>query len=125
MRSYIRLRTHFVLSRCRIPLSLYTLTTCSRVLAQKLTVSQPVKKFTLYRTQRYQYLVHNSQPLLPILRHINTVYAIPPCYSKIHCSINLPFMQRSLSGLFHLLPSKTLYTFLSYSTCTICPIHLI
>jgi hypothetical protein len=68
--------------------------------------------------------VHNSLLLLPVLRQINLIHAIPPCSFQINCSTTRPSMCRSVSGFFHAFPTKTLYTFLSSPIHATYPIHL-
>ena len=43
------------------------------------------------------YRVHNSPPLVPLLRQISSVHALPTEFFKIHFNIILPFMPRSFT----------------------------
>ena len=105
----------------------YLLTPCSRVLLEKLTCSQLVKKFpTFYGTRMFITLFTSAHHLS--LSWASTIHSMPPhptCWRSIlilsfHLCLGLP------SGLF---PSgfstKTLCTTLHSPIRAICPAHLV
>ena len=101
---------------------LYLLTQCSRVLFEKLTGSQLVKKFTaFYGTRRFITAFTSG-------RHLSLSWAIPPHPTTCRFILILSFHLRL--GLPNSLfptgfPTKTLYTPLLSPIRAICPAHLI
>jgi hypothetical protein len=74
----------------------FPLATWSRVL-EKLTVTQLVNKFPAFRgTPKVHCCVHNSWPLVPILREMNPIHNFPPYLPKIRFfNIIFPYTLRS------------------------------
>jgi len=92
------------------------LTPWSRVLCEKLIVTQIVKKFpALYRTEGSLPCSHGL-PLAPLLSQMNPFHTFPSCLPKIHSNIVLPPTPISSEWSFpSCFPNKTLYAFLVLS----------
>jgi len=71
------------------------LTPWSRVLLEKLIVTELLNKFPAFYGSLRIITVVTSPPLLPILSHINAVNTFPPCVCKIHSNIILPHLHLS------------------------------
>ena len=105
----------------------YLPTPCSGVLLEKLTGSQPVKKFpAFYGTRRFINAFTSAQHLsLSWARSIQSIAPHPTSWSSSlilssHLFLGLP------SGLFlSVLPTKAPYTPLLFPICAMCPVHLI
>jgi len=108
-------------------LLIYLLTQWSRVLLEKLTGSQLVKKFpAFYGTRKFIIAFRSARhPFLSCAKSIQSMPPHPPSCRSIlilscHLRLGLP------SGLFRShLPTKTLYTPLLSSIRAICQAHLI
>ena len=108
-------------------LLIYLLTPCSRVLLEKLTGSQLVKKFpAFYITRRFITALTSVRHLsLSWTSPIQSIYPHPTSWRSIlilstHLRLGLP------SGLFHSgFPTKTLYTSVSSPIRATCRAHLI
>jgi hypothetical protein len=73
------------------------LTPWSRVLLDKLVVSQLVMKFPVfYAIRRFITELHINPPLVSVLNHMNSFHTIPSYCFKAHFNIILPSMPRSL-----------------------------
>ena len=69
----------------------YLLTPWSRVLLEKLTGFQLVKKFpSFYGTPKVHSRIHQSPPRLPILNQIDSVHTTTSHFLKIHLNIIFP-----------------------------------
>ena len=105
----------------------YLLTPWCKVLLEKLTGLQLVKKFPAFHgTRRFITALTSVRHLsLSWASPIQSIYPHPTSWRSIlvlstHLRLGLP------SGLLHPgLPSKTLYTPLSSPICATCPAHLI
>ena len=102
----------------------YLLTSWSRVLLEKLTGFQLIKKFpTFYRTRN---LIHNCPQPVPILSQLDPVHAPTSHFLKIHFNITPDLRLGLPSGLF---PSgffsKPLYTPCLAPVRAACSAHLI
>ena len=106
---------------------IYILTPWCRVLLEKLTRLQLVKKFpTFHRTRRFITALTSVRHLsVSWASSIQPIYPHPNSWRSIiilstHLRLGLP------SGLFPSgFPTKTLYTHLSSPICATCPAHLI
>ena len=104
-------------------------TPCCRVLFEKLTGSQLVKKFPeFYGNQTCHYRLYNFSPPVPILSQLNPVHTPPTShFLKIHLNIILPstFGSPKWSLYLRCPATKTLYTPLLSSVRATYPAHLI
>jgi hypothetical protein len=68
----------------------------NRVLLEKLTVTQLLKKFpAFYGIPKLHYCVQKNLPLVPILSAMYPTHNFPPYFLKIHSNITLPSTNRS------------------------------
>jgi len=89
-------------------------TAWSRVLLEKLTVSDLIKKS--YETQQVRCCVHNSLPLVLVMSHINSVTQSHPISLRSILKLSSHLCLGHPGGLFCLgLPKETVYAF-----CSIC-----
>ena len=85
----------------------YLFTAWSRVLLEKLTSSQLVKKFpAFYGTQRFITAFTSAQPPDPIPSHIDPVHALTSHFLNIHLNIILPKSGSSKWSLFLRFPHQ-------------------
>jgi hypothetical protein len=127
------IKTHETTSRSR-PKSLFSrpkrwlkplLIPLRRVIIQKLTVPQLVKKFPVfYETQTFTSVF--SPPHVPVVRHTTPVHTCATDFYKIHLNIIFPSTPGSSKWYLSFgLPSQTLYEPLFSPTRATWPAHLI
>jgi len=106
---------------------IHLLTPWSRVLLEKLTVFQLVKKFpAFYETRRFYYRIHKCPLPVPILSQIKPVHNPTFHFLKIHLILSSCLRLGLPSGLFPSgFPTKTLHTPLLSPIRVTCPFHLI
>jgi len=80
------------------------------------------KKSRLLWSPTIHYRVHNSSPLISMLRQLHPVHTFIPNFPKLHCNVILPSMPTSSKWS---LPFKIVYEFLVAPMRAPCPAHLI
>ena len=101
----------------------YLQTSWSRVLLEKPTGFQLVKKFPAFLwNPKVHYLIHKFLPPVPILSQLNPVHSPTTHFLKIHLNIILPSIPGSLSLRFP--HQNPVYAFpLPHSCCMPCRTH--
>ena len=105
----------------------YLLIQRSRVLLEKLTGSQPVKKFPAFYGTRWIITSSQYPTAVPILSQIVQVHAPESHFLKIHLNIVVPYMFGSYKWSLSLrFPHQNpIYTPLLFPIRATCPVHLI
>jgi len=101
------------------------LTPWSRVLLEKLTVTQLVKKFpALYGNRRF-ITMSKSPPMVPILIQMNSFHNLPHYILKIHPKMIFSSrLSSSESSLPFKYPNQNFLVFLISRVCATCPANL-
>jgi hypothetical protein len=105
----------------------HSLTPWCRILFEKLTVTQLVKKYPAFLwNPKVHYCVHTSLLLDPILSQLNPVHPINPYLPKVHPNVILPPTPRSSQWpLPFRPPNQNPVNTSPPPMCVTCPDHLI